>query len=99
MRRLQKTPASEQDLIDIGRYIETDNPNAAVRLLKKFKEKFELLAEFPGIGQRRDDLAPGLRSLPVGKYLIFYIPLTDGVTIVRVVHGARDLRSIFNPGE
>jgi len=50
MRRLQKTPASEQDLIDIGRYIESDHPNAARRLLNKFKEKFELLAEFPGMG-------------------------------------------------
>jgi len=96
MRRLQKTPAAEQDLINIGQYIESDKPDAARRLLKKFQDKFELLAEFPGMGQRRDDLAPGLRSLPLGNYLIFYFPLQDGVTIVRVIHGARDLKRIFD---
>jgi plasmid stabilization system protein ParE len=32
-----------------------------------------------------------------GSDLIFYIPLADGVEIVRVLHGARDLDALFNP--
>jgi len=43
----------------------------------------------------REDLAPSLRSFPVGNYLIFYRPITDGVEVVRMLHGARELRRIF----
>jgi toxin ParE1/3/4 len=38
---------------------------------------------------------PALRSLSVGNYLIFYRPLADGIEIVRVLHGARDIDSLF----
>ena len=47
------------------------------------------------MGRRREELAPGLRSFPVGRYLIFYVPLTNGVDIVRVLHGSRDLVALF----
>lgn len=95
MRRIQRTPVVEEDLINIGKYIHARNPAAADRLLNEFEEKFQLLAEFPGLGQWRNDLAEGLRSFPVGNYLIFYFPLSDGITIVRVLHGARNLKRIF----
>jgi toxin ParE1/3/4 len=29
------------------------------------------------------------------KYLIFYRPLEDGIEILRVLHGARDIRRIL----
>lgn len=50
----------------------------------------------PGIGRRRDDLAPGLRSISYANYLIFYRPIDDGIEIVRVLHGSRDLPSQFD---
>jgi toxin ParE1/3/4 len=39
----------------------------------------------------RYDLASNLRSFPVGSYVVFYIPLPDGVEIVRVMHGHQDI--------
>lgn len=36
-------------------------------------------------------IAPGLRYFPVGNYLILYEAMPDGITVVRVVHGARHL--------
>jgi toxin ParE1/3/4 len=36
-----------------------------------------------------------LRSHPIGHYLIFYFPLEDGVDIIRVLHGSRDIESLF----
>ena len=39
---------------------------------------------------RREDLARGLRFYPVGNYLIFYTVGDDGITVARVLHGARD---------
>ena len=47
------------------------------------------------MGRARPELAAELRSLPVGKYTIFYLPLSNGVQIVRVLHGARDIDAIF----
>jgi toxin ParE1/3/4 len=42
---------------------------------------------YPG----REDLAPGLRMAPLGRYVIFYRVLDDMVRIERVLHGARNL--------
>lgn len=40
-------------------------------------------------------IAPGLRSFPVGKYLIFYRLIDGGLEIVRVLHGARDIENLL----
>jgi toxin ParE1/3/4 len=50
----------------------------------------------PGIGRQREDLAPRLRGFPFGNYVIFYRPMENGVEIVRVLHGARDLPPLFD---
>ena len=47
------------------------------------------------LGRSREDLAPGLRSLPLGRYVIFYQVISDAIAIVRVLHGARDLGPLF----
>jgi toxin ParE1/3/4 len=36
-----------------------------------------------------------LRSLPVGNYLIFYLPIPDGIEVVRVLPGMRDIDAFF----
>ena len=90
-----KTPAAEQDLIEIAAYIEADNAVAADRLLDTLEEKIKLLSEFPRLGRSREELAPPLRSFPVGNYVIFYLPLADGVEVIRVLHGARNIRKFM----
>jgi len=49
------------------------------------------------MGRARDELASGVRSFPFGRYVVFYAPLDDGIDIVRVLHGSRDIDAIFNP--
>jgi toxin ParE1/3/4 len=66
-------------------------------MLRRFDEKVELIASMPGVGADRSDLRPGVRSFPVGSYLIFYRVVEKGIQLLRVVYGARDLRKIFNP--
>jgi toxin ParE1/3/4 len=60
-------------------------------------ERFVLLAEQPHMGRRRDeDLLPGLRSFPVGRYVILYsVEPNDDVLIVRVIPGDRDIPSLL----
>ena len=47
------------------------------------------------MGRARPELAADLRSFPVGNYIIFYRPIEDGVEIVRVLSGARDIDALF----
>jgi len=95
MPRIIRTKTADRDLLEIAAYIARDNPPAADALIDTFHEKFSLLSEFPRLGQERPELAADLRSLPVGKYLILYRPLRDGILVLRVVHGARNLRRLF----
>jgi len=43
------------------------------------------------MGRKVEELAPNLRSFPIGSYLIFYRPVEDGIELIRVLHGARDI--------
>jgi toxin ParE1/3/4 len=82
--------AAERDLDEIWCYIGSFDLHAADNWLDTVEAEFKLLAKRPGVGQARPDLAPNLRFLPVGNYLIFYRPITNGVEVARVIHGARD---------
>lgn len=84
-----------RDMNSIWAYIAKDSEEAATRLVDKFLEEFENLAAMPGTGRRREELAPGLHSFPVGNYLIFYRIESEIIRIVRIVHGSRDLRRLF----
>jgi len=48
-----------------------------------------------GQGGRREELAPGIQSFPLGHYIIFYRAVASAIEIVRVLHGARDIENIF----
>ena len=65
--RFELTAQAEEDLIAIWDYIALDNPNAADRLLMKFKEKFQLLADNPELGATRPDIAKEMRYLAISK--------------------------------
>ena len=92
MAQLRFTESAERDLIDIGNFIARDNPATAARFVARLEEHCRLLAAHPLLGRVRDALAPQLRSLAYGRYVIFYRALPDGVVIVRVLHAARDVR-------
>ena len=95
MPQILRSDRAEIDLLEIWIYIAERSVSAANRMIEKLHSEAEILAEFPGFGQRRDDLKPGLRSWPVGKYVIFYVPTDSGIAIVRVLHGARNFDSEF----
>jgi toxin ParE1/3/4 len=95
MARVRRTAASGTDYQQIFLYIAEHNPRAAEKLLRTFDQKLQLLSEMPGIGRARPEFGKGVRSYPIGDYLIFYRPLTDGIEFLRVLHGSRDLRRIF----
>ena len=99
MPRVVRTASMEEDLFLIWNYIREDNEAAADRIVRMIDEKFLLLAQHPRLGPARSDLAADLRYFPVGSYLIFYREIADGVEIIRVLHGARNMEALFQAGE
>lgn len=82
---------AEDDLIEIWCHVAAQNEKAADRLLDGFHERWALLVAYPHSGPARDDLAPGLRAVVMGSYLAFYRVEGRTVTILRVLHGSRDI--------
>ena len=68
---------------------------AADAMLARIDESCRTLAEHRQLGASRHDIRQGLRYFSVGKYVILYRIIDDGVEIVRVVHGRRDLFGLF----
>jgi toxin ParE1/3/4 len=95
MKQFRVSPAARTDLDDIWFYIAQDNVEAADKLIDAIVARFPKLAAMPQLGRRREELSPRLRSFPVGRYVIFYRPLENGIEIARVLHGARDLPPLF----
>jgi toxin ParE1/3/4 len=95
VKPLAFTPLARQDLEEIHDYIAADSPAAAARWIERLEGECQKLAAMPGMGRRREELGRDLRSFAVGNYLIFYRDHPDRLEIVRVLHGARDIQSLF----
>jgi toxin ParE1/3/4 len=68
----------------------------ADRLIDSISARFYLLACHPHVGRRRDeDLRPGLRSFPVGEYVIIYRIEKDDTLILHVLRGSRDIEALL----
>ncbi len=93
--RYELTEPAKSDLKDIWTYIAENNPNAADKFMREFAKKFQLLADNPKIGRAHDEYILNLRSFPYKDYVIFYFPIDNSVEIYRVLHGARDIESLF----
>ena len=101
MSRLVVAPSARNDLDQIWNYIaiENDAPTSASRLLDRFHDAFSRLSRNTGIGTACDWLQPGLRRFPVWPYIVFYSRIADGVEILRVIHGARNIEALFGVEE
>lgn len=98
MARVRLITPAQRDPKQIRVYIVQDVREAARRCTRQIRRKLRDLAGSPGIGRARPEPAAALRSFPVDNDLIFHRTIPDGVEIVRVVHGSRDVGSLFpNP--
>ncbi len=71
---------------------------AASHFVAKLYALCERLLAFPFANAERPQLAPGLRVAFQKPYAIYYSSDTQSVTIIRVLHGARDLGAIADQG-
>lgn len=96
MKRVLYAPEAETDVYSIAKHIaEEGDLAAAYRFLENVDETTQLIATQPEMGRRREELAPRLRSFPVGPFVLFYRATKGGIEIARVLRGSRDLPSLF----
>lgn len=100
MAKLIVSPLARADMREIGDHISQKlrNPDAALRMIRRFREAMSPLREFPESGAPL--LAAGKQSAPYrylvcGSYLIFYHVADSAVYIDRVLYGRRDYMAIL----
>jgi toxin ParE1/3/4 len=103
VRQLIVTPQARRDLLESAEYLQQEGGLAlAERFLEAVHQDFGLLVRMPEAGSCcgfTGAITRQIRRWPVSHFenwLIFYLPQRSGVQIVRVVHGARDIESLFD---
>lgn len=92
---VRHSASAENDLLEAWLFVAEDSIEAADRLLDQIDAETRTLILQPKMGRARDELAAGLRSWPTSTpYLLFYFVDTDGITIARVLHHARDVPAV-----
>jgi toxin ParE1/3/4 len=89
LKRLRVSRRAELDLIDIGDWIATDRPGAALRFVNGLMGRIQDLRETPEMGPLCTLYGEGVRGLSVRPYIVLYRVPAEDVFIERVIHGAR----------
>lgn len=96
MKTYQLAQEADLDFLDAYDYLDAHSQSAAARWEKTMLHAFDHLASWPRSGHVREDLAPSpLRLWPVGQYVVVYNPESEILTIIAVLHGARDIASLL----
>ncbi|MBX9668347.1 MAG: type II toxin-antitoxin system RelE/ParE family toxin [Candidatus Obscuribacterales bacterium] len=99
MSQLKFANLARQDLQEIHDYIAEDNEVAAERVIESLETRCRALVDMPNVGRKREDLAPGLRTVVEGNYLILYRGIAGGVYIARVLHTKMDIENMLLEGQ
>jgi plasmid stabilization system protein ParE len=89
------------DLQSIVSFLDEHSEFAGDRFIASVFPAMEDLAAMPGKGSPkhfRSKRLEGVRSWSVPKFrkfLILYRPITDGIEVLAVAHGSRDLRKVL----
>jgi plasmid stabilization system protein ParE len=90
------TERAEADVEAIADFIAADSIDAAMKVVLALEEAFGLLASRRNVGHRREDLTDRpLKFWSVYSYLVVYDPASEPLTILTVLHGARDVAQIL----
>jgi toxin ParE1/3/4 len=95
MAKVRYSTLASTDLLDNAEYIAHDKPAAAYKWVETIEHIGETLAENPEVGQARISRNHGpCRSFTSGNYVIIFRGFDDGVQIIRIVRGERDLDNV-----
>jgi plasmid stabilization system protein ParE len=89
------TPDAQVDLLDIGETIARDNPERAASYVAELLDRTAQIARQPTLYRLRPEWGKAVRSARFGSYLILFEMSEEGVTILRYLHGRRDIGSLM----
>jgi toxin ParE1/3/4 len=102
MPRIVPSREVEVDILGIFVHIGRHSEKAANRFLQALDKALKNLAAMAYLGGQCESDHPslaGVRAWPIPKfrkYMILYRPLADGIEVLRVIHGARDIDALFH---
>lgn len=88
---IARSRKARADLIELALFYGERSAVAASKLLDRMEDAARLLESHPPAGRARPELRQDLRSFPVRPLVVYYLPRADGIEIVRVLHGSRDI--------
>lgn len=95
MPRVLRTPEAEESRVEAWLQVGESSVHGADRLLERIDGKCGLYATQPQAGAPRPDLGENVRCFAVDHHVVIYRPLDDGILVLLVVHGARDIPAVF----
>jgi toxin ParE1/3/4 len=96
--KVSLTPKARADLKDISRYTnQTWGRQQRLTYLKQLNNAFSFLAENPQRGKKRNEIIGSPYSYHVGRHVIFYRPIAEGIQILRILHDSMDFPQHFKP--
>ncbi|MCA0013115.1 type II toxin-antitoxin system RelE/ParE family toxin [Mesorhizobium sp. B292B1B] len=103
MRRLevQYRESANNDLANIFKYIieSGGSPDVALRFVLRIEDRCQSIGNAPRGGRSRDDIVPGLRTVPFEhSALIAYVIESDVVHILNIFYGGRDYETLMRDG-
>lgn len=87
---------ADRDIEDIWAFIARKSIRQANSFLDTLCSKFASLAKHPLMGTPCLEIAPNLRLIVVKNHVVFYRQFENGIEVVRILHGARNIESLFH---
>jgi toxin ParE1/3/4 len=90
-------PDAIEDLYRIWEYVadKSQSMDVADRLIDAIDDAASTYAGQPHLGIPRPELAKDVRCFPVGSYVVFYLATKNGIEVIQVIHGSRDIPTHF----
>jgi toxin ParE1/3/4 len=95
MAQIVRTEQAQQDLERILDYLDAQSTQLASRFAAKFEQTCDLHAAPQQIGVSAETSVLNLRHFTVWNYVVFYRPTDDGIELIRIIRGARDVAKLF----
>lgn len=93
MPRLTFTESAQSDLLQAWLYVADQNLAAADGMLEAIEHDAGVLLQQPLMGRARPELGGLVRSWPTSTpYILYYVIEKTGMTVLRVLHHARDVQ-------
>jgi toxin ParE1/3/4 len=101
MSEIRRRPGVDEDILELATYLLERSEPAARRFVDAVQETLKELASEPGMGSPKKFPDPDLAQVRSWRikgfpnHLIYYIPLENGIDVLTIIHGARDVETFL----